>query len=104
MNHKLPVQIAVLASVPTSAIAQNDPGYYGHMMGWGSGMLWGPLAWIFWIGIVIIVVLIGLRLVGGRDSRGGASEDESLRILKNRYARGEIDKEQYEQMRRDLER
>jgi len=32
------------------------------------------------------------------------ADDESLNILKTRYAKGEITKEQYEQMRKDLEK
>ena len=74
------------------------------MMGWGAGMLWGPFAWLFWIAIVTIIVLVILKLSRGRDSGGGTEDDESLRILKSRYARGEISKEEYEEMRRDLER
>jgi hypothetical protein len=35
---------------------------------------------------------------------GQASHDESLNILKTRYAKGEITKEQFEQMKKDLEK
>ena len=103
MIRKRTLQAATLAGAPATAAAQGGSGY-GHMMSWGGGMLWGPFAWIFWLAVVILVVVVVRWLFGRRDSGGGTQEDESLRILKNRYARGEIDKEQYEEMRRDLER
>ena len=67
----------------------------GH--GFGGGFMW-----IFWI--LIIVGLIWL-VIGATRSRGEeTTRDESaLDILRQRYARGEIDRDEFEQKKRDLE-
>lgn len=60
--------------------------------------------------VVLFVVLIGgaiaaLVWFSRRSSAGPASgrrEDEALRILRERYARGELTREEYERMRDDL--
>lgn len=72
-----------------------------HDMGWG-GMWFG---WLFWIIILIVVIWIVVRFAGGGQSRQlpPASHETPLDILKKRYAKGEINKEQYEQMKKDLE-
>jgi len=61
--------------------------------GWVFGLLWFALA--AWL----IYTLV--RGFGGGAERT-ASEDPALRILKERYARGEIDKETFERMKKDL--
>lgn len=63
----------------------------------GAMSLW----WI--IGIVLIVALVWAvaRPTGRNDPDGGPSAEE---ILKRRYARGEIDKDQYESRLQDLRR
>lgn len=104
MQRKIPFQATALAAAPATAVAQGDPGYYGHMMGWGAGMLWSPFFWIFCLAFVIIIVFVVMGLAGGRDSRGNSIKNESINILKNRYARGDITTDEYESMRRDLER
>ena len=71
------------------------------MMGFGGfGMIFG---FIFFVAIVIGVILLIVWLV----RRSGYSVTEktsihSLEILKERYAKGEITKEQYESMKKDL--
>lgn len=81
--------------------------------GWGMGpgpMGWGMMAWfgpimmiIFWAAIIIAVVLaIRWLLRAGTHAASGAHKDSALDILKERYARGEIDREEFEQKRRDL--
>lgn len=69
---------------------------------WGFGFghwIVGVLVWV-----VIIVAVVGLvRGLGGRRNEMPMS-GSAMKILKARYARGEIDKDQYERMRRDLER
>jgi putative membrane protein len=80
-------------------------GGMGGMMGWGWGPAgnpsWSMLSLFFWL-----VVLAGLALlVAWAFRQAGPGKDVSrrpLEILKERYARGEITREQYEQIRRDL--
>ena len=64
---------------------------------WGIGMMLVML--VFW-GAVIVGIVLGIRwLVGlGRESR----PDSALEILRQRYARGEINKEEFEAKKRDL--
>ena len=59
---------------------------------------------LWWILIVLGIVLLARWLLSGSPKRGGqASAGRALDILKERYARGEIDKQEYEQKKRDLE-
>ncbi|MFQ6031987.1 MAG: SHOCT domain-containing protein [Candidatus Aminicenantales bacterium] len=70
------------------------------MMSGGFGFM-GGFMWIFWIAVIAGIVLLIKWAV---QSRPGAGQPElnSLEILKNRYARGEIGKEEYEQKKKDL--
>jgi len=76
------------------------------MMGWGAGMGWlGPILMaVFWmaviVGIVFLIRWLVIATIGGR--RKGDEEDSPLEILRRRYARGEIDKEEFEEKKRDL--
>lgn len=75
---------------------------FGHdQMMWGFGW-WGMM--FFWILVIIgIVFLIKWLVEQGRMSRKTSEGEESaLDILKKRYARGEIDKEEFEQKKKDL--
>ena len=78
-----------------------------HDYGMRPGMMWGwwGIGWIFMVlfwGFVILGLILFVRwLVGmGRTSR---PEETPLDILKKRYARGEIDKEEFEQKKKDLQ-
>jgi putative membrane protein len=57
---------------------------------------------VFWA-IVITAVVIGIRWLL-RQGRPGEVSDAALDILRQRYARGEIDREEFEARRRDLQR
>lgn len=64
-------------------------------MGWG--MLWMVLSWALPIlGIIALVTWMG-------RANERRPEKTALDILKERYARGEIDQAEFEQKRRDLE-
>jgi putative membrane protein len=71
----------------------NEWNEVGHM----GGM------WIWWIlGIVVVGALAwGVLRSPARDGDAGVSAEE---LLKRRYARGEIDKEEYEKRLQDLRR
>lgn len=72
-----------------------------HGYGWGGGML---LMALFWIILVVAFVVLARGLWGrppAREGPGGHLESP-LEILQRRYARGEIDRAEYEEKRRDL--
>lgn len=75
-----------------------DWGWHPMMWGaWGFGMM--IMMVLFW-GLIIVAVVVGIRwLVGqGKESRA----DSALDILRQRYARGEINKEEFESRKKDL--
>ncbi len=104
----------------TQALAQpggyGGYGRYGGYGGWGmgSGMMGGyGMGWIgdilmivFWILIIVGLVFLIKWLIQstGRDKAIGSGGNRSLEILKERYARGEIDKEEFETKKKDLAR
>ena len=68
---------------------------YGYGMGYGMGIL----GLIFWLLILIgLVLLIKYLWEGGGTRR----EESALELLKKRYARGEISKEEFEERKKDL--
>ena len=80
------------------------------MMGdWGSGWGWGwgmGFGWIFMILFWALIILGIVALAKGlfsAGSPGGSAGKRPLDILKQRYARGELTRDEYEQVRRDLE-
>lgn len=77
----------------------------GWMMGnWGLG--YGLFGWLimvfFWILIVIGAVYFVRWLTGQGGPKVSGTEETPLEILKKRYVRGEIDREQFESMKREL--
>ena len=69
---------------------------------WGMSM--GAGMWIFWI-VLILVVFFVARLITASSDRHTVTTSESLmEILEKRYASGEIDKEKFESMKKDLEK
>lgn len=69
---------------------------------WGVGVLLGMGVFVlFWVLVLGGLFLLSLRL--WVQARPTSKADESaLEILKRRYARGEITREQFETIRRDL--
>ncbi|MFQ6032847.1 MAG: SHOCT domain-containing protein [Candidatus Zixiibacteriota bacterium] len=75
---------------------------------WGhEEMMWGFGGWfmmVFWIVVIVgIVFLVKWLIQPGRTGGQAPQKEETpLDILKKRYARGEIDKEEFEQKKKDL--
>jgi putative membrane protein len=64
---------------------------------WGFGMMFMMV--LFWV-LVIIGIVLAIRWLTsqGRERRS----DSAVEVLRQRYARGEIDKEEFEAKKRDL--
>jgi putative membrane protein len=105
---------AILTGSPAAA-QDAAPGWqHGPGMMWDGGwawmMLFGPLMMILFVAAVVVLVVVALRWLGGHVSpaRGHAAAPgplgrTPLDILKERFARGEIDKAEFEERRRVLE-
>jgi putative membrane protein len=65
--------------------------------GWGLGMMLMML--LFWV-LVIVGIVAGIRWLLGQTK--SARPDSALEILRQRYARGEINKEEFEAKKKDL--
>ena len=63
--------------------------------GYGGGMMW-----IFWL--LIIVALLWFVALATRRSDTPRQEKSALGILNERYANGEIEREEFEQKQKDL--
>lgn len=96
---------AVLLS-PALAAAQprGDWGYGYGPWHWGWGMMgagMGAAMILFWLVIIVLAIAAVRWLLAATPGRPGAGETAED-ILKKRYARGEIQKEEYEAKLRDL--
>lgn len=65
--------------------------------GWGWGMMFGMI--VFWV-LLVIAVMYFFRWNSSRYS--GDKKESALDILKKRYAKGEISKEEFEEKKKDL--
>jgi putative membrane protein len=68
-------------------------------MGWGWVGLGMVHMLLFWILVILGIVVLVRLLSGGASGNGG---QRPIEILKARYAKGEITREQFEQMKREL--
>jgi putative membrane protein len=95
--------------MPAAPVLAQPQQYYGPGMMWGGWfhMFFGFLMMILFLGIIVVLVVLGVRWLGGSEHspfRHGARQGErgALDILKERLARGEIDVAEYEERRRVL--
>ncbi|HXG50810.1 MAG TPA: SHOCT domain-containing protein [candidate division Zixibacteria bacterium] len=104
MGHRGWTAVGLLAWwLPGIGFAQERSYEWGwgmHPMWWGAWGLGMMFMMVFFWALVIvgIVLLIRWLLSQGRE----AGSDSALEILRRRYARGEIDKEEFESKKRDL--
>jgi putative membrane protein len=74
---------------------------YGHMM--GGGWILGPVMMILFVAVIVAVVVLVVRWLGGAGSGGAGTQPKAaLDILEERFARGEIDKDEFEARRQAL--
>ncbi len=83
--------------------------YFGNIMGgFGFGFGWIFML-VFW-GLIIWAVFVLVRRISGQDyycgndsGKHGRKENSALDILKERYAKGEISKGEFDRIKKDLE-
>jgi putative membrane protein len=74
------------------------------MMGYGVGWVMGIINIIFWV-VVIVGVIYLIKWLSASSKRGDRetkSENTALDILRERYAKGEINKEEFEEKKKVL--
>ena len=119
MKRRRPKIIASLILIPAVSVmaswklALAQSGRYDNwhmgpdMMGaWGMGWFGGIFMILFWILILVGLVFVIKWLIQSTSHghSNASSANRAIEILKERYARGDIDKTQYESMKRDLEK
>ena len=77
-------------------------GTYSGGWSWGGMIFGGILMILFWVALIALVVwVVRLIIRQGQPPREGPTQSP-LDIARIRYARGEITREQFEQLKRDL--
>jgi len=99
------VGFTVVMLAPTSALAQERTwewhwSTHPMMFMWGAGgLLMMLMMLVFWV-VVIAALIFGLRWLMGQGRP--PVRDDAFEILRQRYARGDIDKQEFEARKRDL--
>ena len=105
-------RLMILSLVGSASLAARAQTLQDHPYGWHGGgdwshMMFGPLMMLVFVAIVIVVVVLAIRWLGGVGH--GATADPHPRsgktpivILEERFASGEIDKDEFEERRRIL--
>jgi putative membrane protein len=81
----------------------------GNMMGdmgsfgWGMSLSGGVFMLLFWGLIIVAIVALVKWLIGQPRQRDASRRNVALEILQERYARGEIEMEEFEQTKRQLQ-
>ena len=101
MSMKTCVSALLASTVPALA----DPGSngndtFGHMMWGGAHGWWGGLGMILFWGLIIAVAVFVFRML--TSNRVGETRD-AIDILKERYARGEIDEDEFRRRKQELQ-
>lgn len=105
MNAYMTVKSTVIALLAGTVSALADPGgiaddTFGHMM-WGDGHgWWGGFGMILFWGLIIAVAVFFFRML--TSNRLGETRD-AMEILKERYARGEIDEDEFRRRKQELQ-
>ncbi len=79
---------------------------WNNMMNWGCGAggagMFGAVHVLWWVLIVVGTVILVRWLLNTGRYRGASGGDSALSILRERFARGEIDKTEFDARKRDL--
>ncbi len=98
--------VVLAASFATSAALADQrsdgPWGYDHMIwGGGYGMFGGLMMLVFW-GVVIALIVLAVRWFA--DGKDGNRQQDPMDILKDRFAKGEIDEDEFQRRKSILEK
>lgn len=115
LNTAAAMALLVVPAISGRAVAQSPQGPgstvaapyagYGHMMGYGYGaqsLGWMVVHGVFWLILLAFAILLVQRIGKPAGREEPAARPPGLDILHERYARGEIDREEYLQKKHDL--
>lgn len=77
-------------------------GYMNNGWGLGLGILGGVVELAFWVFVVLAIVYV-IKHVVSEKKHLVKGEDTALKILRERYAKGDINKEEFELRKSDLQ-
>jgi putative membrane protein len=69
-----------------------------HDMGFG----WMGFGWIFWLIVIAVIVCLIIKITNQKQTDNIYPKETPLEILKKRYAKGEISKEEFERIKKDI--
>lgn len=76
---------------------------WGHMDGWGPGWGWFAMGHLLWWVLLLVAIAVLVRwTLGHGPHRSPGGSDRALDLLRERYARGEIDQQEFEERKRVL--
>lgn len=105
MKHAIAGASAVLLALSSTAIAQTrEIPYHPHYFG-GDGFFLGPIMMILVLAVIVGIVLLIIRSFSGSGRTfpsHSAQQKTPFNILQERFARGEIDKDEFEDRRKIL--
>ena len=80
-----------------------DCGDFYNMMDWGHMSWWGfPFFGLWFIGILVAIVIIVYIIIRNEKAEEGEVMSDAYKTLDNRYAKGDITREEYVQAKEDL--
>ena len=96
--------VAMVPFIPGYVAAQGPGGENWHRSPWMMGWF-GPFGMLlFWTVLIVAIVLILRGVIGGRKGEHrGKPPETALDLLKKRYATGEITKDEFDAIKKDLE-
>ena len=75
--------------------------YYNSPMMNRNDWGWGIFIMLFWLIVLVIIIYFVMRLIKNHESTSNTKTDP-LDIAKERYAKGEITKEQFSEIKKEL--
>lgn len=91
-----------LGLLAMSGAALADERTYPYHMMWGGGWVMAPVMMLIFLAVVVFVVVMLVRWLwpAGPSAGSAVNQKSALAILEERFARGEIEKEEFEEKKR----